>query len=426
VNELREDSQPRENVPEAAREQPRPAETAPQDRPRAETTTRQEYADHMQQFPAANLHGEYPAHGIGGQDESVDAPWRLGERSQGMTREEYADHMRQLTAVGSDDQEDAGSFQPRDYTIQDEPAQQADIGALDTRDAPHASIREPSGHAGQDVSAADRQEHVILPVDVEQEQSATDGEGPPPDRSDGSDDVSPEQAQIAELRAQLAQAQAERDQARSERDQANSERDQAVSERDQAKSQFDQAVSQLDQAKDQLDQREAELTQTNGELTQIKAQLSQTRGELDETKRKLDQANQKIADLNPEGQEQTVMVEGDEQPLVDTGEPDAGPDSPDVLGGLDAKSPTIADRQSSEESADSRDTVLREHTLLRRVVTSDHVAVVPMLIDAYDTAAKFAAHNMLDGLTPLAGTLSGALALGLSALEKRRKEKENA
>jgi hypothetical protein len=71
VTELREDTGPDDGVPAAARERPRPAETA--ERSRAETMTREEYADHIRHGPAADRDDQYAGRQAG----------RVGERGLG-------------------------------------------------------------------------------------------------------------------------------------------------------------------------------------------------------------------------------------------------------------------------------------------------------------------------------------------------------
>jgi hypothetical protein len=96
VNELREGIQPSDAPSSVAQEQPEPSETTEQ--PRAETMTREEYADHMRQQPAAEV-GEYDT-----AQASTDTAWQeQGEHAQGMSRDEYADHMRQGPAAGGNE-----------------------------------------------------------------------------------------------------------------------------------------------------------------------------------------------------------------------------------------------------------------------------------------------------------------------------------
>jgi hypothetical protein len=409
--ELRADAQARDAVPGDSREQPRPAESAG---PRAETMTRQEHAGYRRQGPVADVRGEYPAPGAGGQDDAGEAFGRLGERSQGMTREEYADYMRQLTAAeagdqdhvpgpaaaeppgarlgehaqgmtreeyadymrqltaaGGDDPVGGGSLRARDGPIRDEQAQ-ADTAAPATSDSPGDPVAERSGGSGRD-APADQQELAAPPGDRAGEQP-TAGDANPASRPA---DVSPEAAQIAELRAQLAQAR-------------------------------------------------AELDQTKGELGETRSELGQTKAELDETRSKLDQANHTIAGLQARDQGEDAQSEHAEQPSTDLRQDASDAIRPERSLEEEAEGPlaqdgTLRGREETDEATKAKDARLTRGRISRHVFSADSLAIAGALADSYDAASKFAVHAMPDGFISAGAMLAGLTSVGISKVQERRR-----
>jgi hypothetical protein len=295
-----------------------------------------------------------------------------------MTREEYADHMRRLTAGGGDDPVGPGSPPGREVAIQGERAQ-AGTAAPASSDAPGDPVAERDGGPGRDAPVGQRE--------------------PPAASSEVRAGEHPEAADIAELRAQLAQTRAELAQAKGERDQARSERD----------------------------QKDTELAQTRAELAQTKGELDETKGELDQAKSELKQANEKIASLEANGHPDAVPGQDAEESRpgrTDADGSDPRAEDSDTSSDQEKESPSIDRRTGTERAAEARYAGLAERPRSRYIVTSDHVAVAATLIDAYDTVSKFAAHVPLDGLTPLAGTAAGVLALAMGRFEKHNKEKK--
>jgi hypothetical protein len=191
---------------------------------------------------------------------------------------------------------------------------------------------------------------------------------------------------------------------------------------------LDQTRAERDQATAERDQATAERDQVNAELDQTKGMLSETQAELDHTKAELDQANQEIADLHTRNQDQPAPSEDSEQPPTDSSERAAEAVEPEhsaeEADGPPDQGASLNNRENTDQGVASGDTGLSVRTRLRHAVSSDHVAVAATLVDAYDTASKFAAHAMLDGLTPLAATAAGVTALVLARAERHRKEKD--
>jgi hypothetical protein len=75
--------------------------------------TREEYADYMRQYPAADA-GEHDNPDTSLPASTGDEWWHLGEHAQGMTREEYADYMRRGPAAETGDQNEAAGLRMPD------------------------------------------------------------------------------------------------------------------------------------------------------------------------------------------------------------------------------------------------------------------------------------------------------------------------
>jgi hypothetical protein len=247
------------------------------------------------------------------------------------------------------------------------PAQHADIG-LPGQDTARTENELPtSGEASPRADSGTATDHSTPDAQTAQPDDA----GPPPDPPDppGPDnrgDVSPEVQRIAELQAQLAQA---------------------------------------------------------------KAELDQSKGELLQTKIQLDQANQEIADLKTKGDEQASIEEAEQLPadadqhVADAIEQDESTHRPDTLSEQGAENPMIAERKTTDLAREQKLGRQGEHTLLRKAVSADSLALTGTLIDAYDAVSKFAMHAPLDAMTPLAAVAAGLISLGLAKAEKHGKEK---
>jgi hypothetical protein len=130
VTELRDGTQ--DTTPAATREQSRPAEATR--RQPAETMSREEYADHMRQGPAAEIGDQ---RGQGSSQQTADDEWQhQGEHAQGMTREEYADYMRQGPAAGGDE--------PPSRSAPENTSQPATDGLVETNHQKEATDQAPA------------------------------------------------------------------------------------------------------------------------------------------------------------------------------------------------------------------------------------------------------------------------------------------
>jgi hypothetical protein len=118
--------------------QTRTAGTEFADEPPAEPMSREEYADHMHQGPAAGTDAHNPGEGYDA-DATGDVgqqpdPDNLAEHSQGMSRSEYADYLRQVPAAAYDGSgfADAGD----DASLDGDPNASQTVARIDPAEPP--------------------------------------------------------------------------------------------------------------------------------------------------------------------------------------------------------------------------------------------------------------------------------------------------